>query len=169
MSKQTEKVLKNCPFCNSEAHLYQGESDEQGERHFVECLGCEASSGIYFTEKEAITSWNARVRTGEADWVEIAKDGLPKENGIYLVTTKYNGRLPVYESEFIGGEFGYYDTYGSFNAVEADYLAWRPLPEPFQLTIDSIQEETKERVNSNQHGADCTCRFCEDGYLQPQG
>lgn len=46
--------LKKCPFCGGEAHVV-GLSTK-----WVVCSKCEAESGCFYTEEDAIEAWNRR-------------------------------------------------------------------------------------------------------------
>lgn len=47
--------LKPCPFCGGEASptVYKNEA-------VVECIDCDARTGIFDTEEEAVEAWNRR-------------------------------------------------------------------------------------------------------------
>lgn len=60
-NKESNQLLK-CPFCNGTASLDAIISDEPPRiTHFVVCCHCDARSGIYATETEAIAKWNRRI------------------------------------------------------------------------------------------------------------
>jgi Lar family restriction alleviation protein len=52
--------LKSCPFCGGEGQQYAGEPDEEGERHFVECVQCGVQTGEYADEESALEAWQMR-------------------------------------------------------------------------------------------------------------
>ena len=52
------KKLKPCPFCGSEATLY--EYRWWGISYGVECTKCDAILEGYSTKEEAIEAWNRR-------------------------------------------------------------------------------------------------------------
>ena len=58
-----ETKLLNCPFCGGEAEICDGCIEEflkTEHMKYVQCNYCKASTKLYFTEKEAIKSWNTR-------------------------------------------------------------------------------------------------------------
>ena len=77
------KELLPCPFCGHKASVYQTIEEKskfnptftldgfgslsyntttKKTKHLVRCNKCKASVGIYATEKQAIESWNKRIK-----------------------------------------------------------------------------------------------------------
>lgn len=77
------KELLTCPFCGHKASVYQTQSEtkqfnpvfsvsgfgsvgynttNKKIKHLVRCNKCKASVGPYATEKQAIESWNKRIK-----------------------------------------------------------------------------------------------------------
>lgn len=52
--------LLPCPFCGGVPQEYYGEPDEYGERHFVECLECQATTRVHADGGAAAEAWNTR-------------------------------------------------------------------------------------------------------------
>ena len=72
-------MLKSCPMCDSEhVALYK---KEKINICYVECRGCGTRTGDYIFEKEAIETWNMRVREDKV-WKRIEKfrESLNPEN-----------------------------------------------------------------------------------------
>ena len=56
MSKKSNYVLLNCPFCNGSAKL----KNMKKLTYYVECSKCSASTGMSMVENEAVDAWNMR-------------------------------------------------------------------------------------------------------------
>ena len=83
-------------------------------------------------KKEYHRSWNAENGFWSFYWIPCS-DGLPEEDGEYLVTDVSGGAATVTETYFITD----CDGEGHWGAL--DVVAWMPLPEPYK---DGEQNET---------------------------
>lgn len=60
LEERQEKMIKDCPFCGSEARLVRSFNSDYAKRG-IECNGCHITTSCYYkTDKEAIDIWNNR-------------------------------------------------------------------------------------------------------------
>jgi Lar family restriction alleviation protein len=57
-----ENELLHCPFCGSEADIYETEYDLNiDERYWVRCDNCDSEQRGFYTKEDAIEKWNTRI------------------------------------------------------------------------------------------------------------
>ena len=85
------EALKPCPFCGGEAKYYYYTPRD----HNIECESCSNGTCLHETKAEAVTAWNTRVETLQADREKAAAEerakivawlrGLAEEKGFLSV------------------------------------------------------------------------------------
>ena len=80
----TEEIeIKNCPFCNGKAQLFNFEQEDISHNlvqlFSIECRECECRTPSLYTEQQIISVWNARVSDKKCNhifraWTEAGLD-----------------------------------------------------------------------------------------------
>lgn len=113
--------LKPCPFCGGEATLVEDIYDDR-LCSYVICSNdnCNANTGRYDTEDEAITKWNTRPNPWHT--------GTPTENGYYLCHFKsgdsFHDICLEYKDAWDLGEY-------NINPYTFEVIAWQMI-EPYK-------------------------------------
>lgn len=57
----SKEHINSCPFCGSLAESRRYYNSHEGEKYFIECVQCGATSSHRPTEEYAVEQWNKRV------------------------------------------------------------------------------------------------------------
>lgn len=86
------------------------------------------------TDKSEAHRMLVQLPSAQPGWIPC-KTALPKEDGQYIVTIKYehvDGYEDIY-SEHIEWVDGHWDEFGHYHCGRVEkVLAWQPLPEPYR-------------------------------------
>lgn len=121
--------LKPCPHCGGNASMSidpEATTDQMGRRwaFTVVCENCCATSGLNFSEENAVESWNRRATVDQHRWVPVT-ERMP-ENDETAICYMKDGKVLVLTWSYIDWMWDN----GSEWYKEDDVLYWMPLPKP---------------------------------------
>lgn len=106
--------LKPCPFCGKPKALLEG-------YYHVRCTACQAQTGFFPTQQEAIDAWNCRA----SQWRSVADDP-PPDGAEEIFAIDCHGRLGIAEKSHDGEGPPVWECWEGEDWFEAVW--WMPSP-----------------------------------------